>query len=224
MSATVASPDAALLQRVAERYAGASRWAQGYVRGKLRRDPSTAAVLSLARQRRFGAVLDLGCGRAQLGIALLESGLACSLHGMDRDAAKIAEARSAAHGLRASFEIADLAQAALPECDTLLIVDLLYLMSEPAQHALLARAVHAARRRLVVRAFDPEAGWRSACGLALESAARLLRGELRAGIIRPLPIASLRATLEAAGFATAAAPCWGTTPLPNTLLIAERGA
>ncbi len=224
MTALPAYAPEALLAGVAARYAGTSRWSRGYVRGKLRRDPATAAILGLARERSFGAVLDLGCGRAQLGVALLEAGLADTLHGMDRDGAKIAVARVAASGLPASFAVADLAEAALPRCDTLLMVDLLYQMPERAQHALLTRAAHAAGQRIVIRAFDPDAGWRSACGFAMERAGRLLRGDVRRSAVRPQPIAAIRATLEAAGFVTSAAPCWGATPLPNRLVIAERVA
>ncbi|MBW8270524.1 methyltransferase domain-containing protein [Caldovatus aquaticus] len=217
--------DAAALRRaVAARYAGASRWARGFVAGKLRADPVVAALLARGAARPFGHVLDLGCGRGQLGLALLQAGCATALLGLDRDRAKLAEARAAAADLPAAFAEADfLAPVALPECDTVLLVDVLYLLPEPAQQALLARAAAAARRRVLIRAFDPARGWRSAVGHAAEQLGRLLRGDLGRTAIAPLPVGVLAATLRAAGFARiAVAPCWGRTPLPNVLLDAER--
>ena len=72
----------------------------------------------------------------------------------------------------------------------------------------------------LVRAFDPDRGWRSAAGLAMEVLGRALRGDRNA--IRPLPLAAVAAPFEAAGFAVSVSPCWGNTPLPNVLLVAER--
>ncbi len=214
---------AALAAAVSVRYAGAPRFARGFVEGKLRHDPATPALLRLAARRPFGAVVDLGCGRGQLGLALLAAGLAERLTGLDRDGAKLAEATRAAAGLPARFEETDLAAPALslPDCDTLLMVDVLYQLPEPAQRPLLAAAARAARRRVLVRAFDPDRGWRSAAGLAMEVLGRAVRGDRNA--IRPLPLAALAAPLETAGFAVSVSPCWGNTPLPNVLLVAERG-
>ena len=215
---------AALAAAVSARYAGASRFARGFVDGKLRHDPATPALLRLAAREPFGAVVDLGCGRGQLGLALLAAGLADRLTGLDRDGAKLAEARLAAAGLPATFADVDLAapDPVLPGCDTLLMVDVLYQLPEAAQRPLLAAAARAARRRVLVRAFDPGRGWRSAAGYAMEVLGRAVRGDRNA--IRPLPPAAVAAPLEAAGFAVSVSPCWGNTPLPNVLLVAERAA
>jgi SAM-dependent methyltransferase len=212
----------ALAAAVSARYAGASRFARGFVGGKLRHDPATLALLRLAARRPFGDVVDLGCGRGQLGLALLAAGLAERLTGLDLDRAKLEEARRAAAGLPARFAEADLAVpgVALPECDTLLMVDVLYQMPEPTQRPLLTAAASAARRRVLVRAFDPDRGWRSAAGLAMEVLGRAVRGDRNA--IRPLPLAAVAAPFEAAGFAVSISPCWGNTPLPNVLVAAER--
>jgi SAM-dependent methyltransferase len=212
----------ALAAAVSARYAGASRFARGFVGGKLRHDPATLALLRLAARRPFGDVVDLGCGRGQLGLALLAAGLAERLTGLDLDRAKLEEARRAAAGLPARFAEADLAVpgVALPECDTLLMVDVLYQMPEPTQRPLLTAAASAARRRVLVRAFDPDRGWRSAAGLAMEVLGRAVRGDRNA--IRPLPLAAVAAPFEAAGFAVSISPCWGNTPLPNALVAVER--
>jgi len=217
VSASSAAP-AALLAEVSRRYAAASRFTRHYVRVKLRRDPATAAILGLAGAEGFGHVADLGCGRGQLALALLLGGAAARVTGLDGNAAHLAEARQAAAGLAARFAVADLLTAELPDCDTVLLVDVLYQLPEAAQMALLARAAAAARRRIVIRAFDPARGWRSRFGLVMEAAHWPLYGAR----IRPLPLGTLAAPLAEAGFQVTVRPCWSGTPLPNVLMLAER--
>ncbi len=212
-----------LAAQVAARYRGASRTARGFIAGKLRRDPAAAALLALGAARGFGDVLDLGCGRGQLGIALLLSGAAGSLHGIDIDARKIALAREAAQGLPARFDVADLAIAALPAADTVLLVDVLLQLPPAAQDALLTRIVAAAPSRILIRAFDPERGWRSAFGFGMERIRRRLGGDRGLdGMVAPRPIATLAGPLAAAGYTVTVEPCWTGTPLPNVLLVAQR--
>ncbi len=231
MSHAAAEPDLApLIDTVAGYYRGASRFAQGFVRGKLRTDPATAAVLGHAAATPFGQVADLGCGRGQLGLALLAARLAEQVTGLDLQAAKIADAARAAAVLHAQrggapvarYTVADLATAEVPPCDTVLLIDVLLQMPEAAQHTLLDRIIAAARRRVLVRAFDPDCGWRARLGFAMEWLGRAVR---RDGVeIAPLPLTVLAGRFEAAGFAVSVAPCWGWTPLPNVLLVAERPA
>ena len=211
----------ALIAAVAARYAGASRFTRGYVGSKLRRDPATGAILALAaRVGGLGEVADLGCGRGQLALALLLSGSASRVTGLDYEAGKVAEARTAAAGLPASFAEADLTTAAVPPCDTAMLVDVLYQLPEPSQVPLLDRMAAAARRRVVLRLFDPDRGWRSAFGMAMERAGRAIRRDGAA--VRPMPVPAVAARLEAAGFRCAVSPCWAGTPLPNVLLVVER--
>ncbi len=227
----MAAPDrlAAALDRVMARYAGASRFDRGFVRGKLRGDPAVAAILAHAAEGPFGQVVDLGCGRGQLGLLLLEAGGADSLVGLDRDAAKIARAIAAAEATNppapARFMVADLAIAAVPDCDTLLLVDVLLLMPEAVQDALLARIAAAVRRRILIRAFDPDRGWRSRFGRTVERL-RIALGADRAGGAgcHPRPVRAVVAPLRDAGFTVTVAPCWGAMPLPNVLITAERAA
>lgn len=205
---------------VVARYAASPRFARGYVAGKLRHDPASAAILQLGAERHLGSVVDLGCGRGQLGLALLLAGVATAVTGLERDPAKLLDATRAALGLPARFVRADLAVAEPPPGDTLLLIDVLYQLPEAAQHRLLHLAAAAARRRVLIRAFDPGLGWRSAVGLAMERAGRALRRDGAA--IRPLPLPEIAAPLRAAGFSVSVVPCWGRTPLPNVLVVAER--
>ena len=203
---------------VAARYDG--RATRGFVRGKLRGDPVVPALLAMPP---LGRVLDLGCGRGQLAIALLLGGVAEAATGMDIDARKIALARKAAQGLPAQYIAADLATAEIPPADTVLIIDVLLQMPPAAQDGLLARILAAAPARVVIRAFDPEAGWRSAFGFAMERVRRVLGGDLgRAGALEPRPLRGLAAPFAAAGYRVSVTPCWAGTPLPNVLLVAER--
>lgn len=207
-----------LADAIAARYRGPTT--RGFVRGKLRRDPVLPALLALPP---FGAVLDLGCGRGQLGLALLVAGHATTVTGLDLDAGKIARAAAAAGDLAARYRVADLVAAPLPPCDTALVIDVLVQMTPAAQDSLVARLVAAAPARIIIRAFDPDRGWRSAFGLAIDRLRRRLGGDLGlAGTVAPRPIAALRAPLDAAGYGVTVTPCWAGTPLPNVLLVAER--
>lgn len=217
-----ASALAGLNRRVAARYHACGRYTRGYVAWKMRLDPAHRAVLDRAAAEPFGRVLDLGCGRAQLGLALLEAGSASGLAGIDWDEGGLADARRAAAGLDATFDRADLrGAAALPACDTALIIDVLYQMPAAAQADLLRRAAAAARSRILARVFDPDRGWRSLVGWVAEGGI-WASGLYRRASVRPVPVRALTEVLEEAGFACEATPCWGGTPLPNVLLTARR--
>lgn len=207
-----------LAEAVAARHRG--RVTQGFVRGKLRADPVLPALLAMPP---LGDVLDLGCGRGQLGLALLLAGRAARVTGLDLDAGKIASATASAGELPARFAVADLAAVPIPPCDTLLLIDVLLQMPHHAQRALLARIVDAAPTRIVIRNFDTGRGWRSAVGFAMEHVRRRIGGDLgRHGAVAPLPMRDLAAMLEAAGYRVTATPCWAGTPLPNVLMLAQR--
>lgn len=202
------------------RYRACGRFTQGYVHWKLRLDPILPAVLDLARREDFGRVVDLACGRGQLGLALLEAGAARTLTGLDWDERLLADAGQAA-GADAAFRRADLRTADVPAGDTVLLIDILYLMPRELQLDLLRRAATAARERLVVRVFDPARGWRSAVGW-LSEAGIWLAGLYRRTGRQPLPLATLTGVLDEAGFTCTVEPCWGVMPLPNVLLVGRR--
>ena len=216
-----AALDAALIRATADRYAASGRYTRYFIAGKLRHDPASAAIFARAAPG-LGHVLDLGCGHGQLALALLLAGRATAVTGLDRAGPKIGDATRAAAGLPARLEAADIATATLPGCDTVLLVDVLYQMPPALQLDLLAQVAECARRRVFIRAFDPDAGWRSWMGFGLERAGRALRREGARAAIAPLPLATLSAPLAAAGFSVTIQPCWSGTPLPTVLLIAER--
>ncbi|WP_394837801.1 DUF2062 domain-containing protein [Pendulispora rubella] len=210
-----------VVDRVAERYARGRRFTRGYVTSKMTHDPVVRAVLDLAKAGGFGAVADVGCGRGQLGIALLESKGASSVGGVDWDAAKIAEATKASEGLAATFAVGDLREAPREACDTALLIDVLHYFTEEEQDALLTRVAGLARSRIVIRDLDPDRGWRSQVTRLQETITTGLRVNRGARLcIRPISAATR--VLEAHGFRTEITPCWQGTPFANVLLVATK--
>ncbi|HVB68967.1 MAG TPA: class I SAM-dependent methyltransferase [Acetobacteraceae bacterium] len=211
-----------LAAAVAARYAPCGRAARGYVAGKLRYDPVHRAVLTLAGGAAFGAVVDLGCGRGQLGVALLLAGRASSVLGIDLPGMRLGQAARAGGALGLSTMACDLAGiSAAPAADTVLLIDVLYQLPTASQLALLAAAAQAARALVLVRTLDPARGLRSRLTVGLEHAWRRVSAHAGA-MVNPRPLAELTGVLEAAGFAVTVAPCWQGTPFANVLLTARR--
>lgn len=207
--------------RIAARYAQNSRAMRGYVAGKLRSDPVASCVLEIGKGSPLGAVADVGCGRGQLGVLLLEAGVATSVAGWDWDEEKIAAATRAARGLDAHFEQGDVRTHAISECDTVLLVDVLHYLSPADQDALLARAAAAARTHIFVRELDPDRGWRSAVTRLQESITTGF-GYNKGEKLVFRTIAALTAPLVRAGWCTSVVPAWGSTPFSNVLVHAWR--
>lgn len=182
-------------------------------------DPVHAAVLALGEAAPFGTVIDFGCGRGQVAVALLEAGAADSVRAFDHDAGALAQLRLAAAGLPLEAEAADLARpVAVGMADTVLLIDVLYQLASAPQMDLLRRAAGLARRTVVIRATDPAAGWRSALSATLERVGRRVWptfGE-RAN---PLPVAHLVDALAGCGFAVSVTPCAQGTPLAGVLIV-----
>ncbi len=219
------APDAIdeAIERTARRYerVAKSRGTYYYVRGKLRGDPSTRAVAELAP---LGEVLDLGCGRGQLGALLLEAGAATRMDGCDWDADKVAVANRAIEGLQGTFSTGDVREACGNAADTVLLIDVLHYFDRATQDALLARAAERVRPggRLLVREADTGRGWRSTMTRLEEgffTAIRFNRGER---VLFRDVAGELVPQLESRGFACEVRPCWGGTPFSNVLLVATR--
>jgi len=210
------------LARTAERYRSCGRLAHGYVGSKLRRDPVHREVLRLAAAEGFGDVVDIGCGRGQLGIALLEAGAARSVIGLDCQAAQLGQCEQAASGLAFQSRLLDLADKfEIPAADTLLAVDVLYQLDDASQQRLLDAMARCAGQRVVLRLLDPACGLRSVLTLGLERLWR--RVSPHSGRwVNPWPVTRIASVFRAAGYHVAVAPCWRGTPFANVLLIARR--
>lgn len=235
--ALVHSPDqsrllarAAATMRLVARYERAKgltlfeqRSSYWYVRVKLGMDPVLAKIVDLAvAEGPYGDVLDIGCGRGQLGLLLAEAGLARSIHGIDWHESKVRIARAAAvdPAVPSSFEASDVRVAALPSADTILLIDLLHYLTPEEQDALLARAATSARRRILVRDVDPERGSSSALTRSWEWVTTFL-GWNRGARVSPRSFTELSSVLESHGFRVEREPCT-TRGLSNVLLVARR--
>ncbi len=217
------SPLDRAIERTARRYqrAAESRGTYFYVRGKLSGDPATRAVATLGP---LGSVLDLGCGRGQLAVLLLEAGVAFELRGVDWDAQKIALARRAGEGLAAVFEPGDAREVSGAPADTVLMIDVLHYFDRPVQDALLVRASGLVKPggRLVLRDADTGRGLRSLATRIQEGVGTRLRFNRGERVLFRDVEGELVPLLEARGFACEVRPCWGRTPFSNVLLVATR--
>jgi SAM-dependent methyltransferase len=210
-----------LFARVTRRYGPCSRFTRHYVRFKLRLDPVCREVVALAWRLPLGEVADVGCGRGQLGLALLEAALADCVVGIDSDEARLYDARRASAGLRFRGEVADARRCDVPPCDTVLLIDVLYQMETETQLLLLQRATTAARVCVILRAFDPARGWRSTVNWLSEAICYRLRLKRKARV-NPRPLPWLARILEQQGFAVEVRPCWRGTPFAGVLVVARR--
>ena len=210
---------AALFRRIARRYRDSGRFAHNYVAAKLRRDPVNRAILALAGKEALGDVVDLGCGRGQLGLVLLDAGLARSVVGLDCHAGHVQQGRRAAAGLAFSAIVQDLAACQdMPSATTVLLIDVLYQLEPRVQMVLLQAAVRASRQRIIIRTLDPALGLRSSLTIWLEKLMRRVSPHSGRHVV-VLPVSRIIQTLSEAGFATTVTPCWQGTPFANVLII-----
>lgn len=214
-----------VIAQTARRFALATerRSTYHYVVSKLRRDPFVRAISGLGP---LGDVLDIGCGRGQLDVFLLESGAARSIRGFDWDAEKVTLAQRAANGLEASFDVADAGTAKLEPADTVLLVDVLHYLDLKAQDDLLRAAAEMVRPggRLIVREATTNEGWRSFVTALVERISRLVRFNLGARIAMRDVRRDIVAMLEDKSMTCTVEPCWAGTPFSNVLLVASRPA
>lgn len=190
------------------------------MRGKLARDPLAPALLAAGGGEGLGDVVDLGCGRGPFAALLLASGRASKVLGLDRNARLLAQARRALAAYPFAAREADLATlAAVPACDTVLLLDVLYQLPAGAQLRLVTLAAAASRRRLLIRTPDPAPGWRARLTDTLERAARPFWPH-SGGCVEPLPPGLFAERLARCGFEVETAPCWAGTPFANVLLTA----
>ena len=210
-------PFEAAVQRTRARYATAPPAHRYYVAGKLGFDPVAKLLAELPGD--FGRVLDLGCGRGQLALLLLELGRAASVRGVDADAPKIDAARAA--GPEAEFCVADLSPSDVTAADTILLIDVLHYLPLAEQDALLLAAARALSPggRLLVRELDADPSAKSALTRLFEWLARktgLNHG--RATAYRSAT--SITTLLERAGLSCALQGASERTPFKNVLIVA----
>jgi SAM-dependent methyltransferase len=159
-----------------------SRWAWHWARGKLGRDPVFRGMLERGDLPAGARVVDIGCGQGLLA-SLLQ---ACeqqasagswpaswpvapsllSYHGIELMPKDVERGNTALAGVRARghvahIECADMRDAAIPDCDLVVILDVLHYIDHAAQDGVLLRVRDAlaqargGRGRLLLRVGDP---------------------------------------------------------------------
>jgi 2-polyprenyl-6-hydroxyphenyl methylase/3-demethylubiquinone-9 3-methyltransferase len=197
-----------------------------FVRGRL----ATAPLEALAERAVGARLLDVGCGHGVL-VALLAAGQpGRRVVGIDPDERKIEWARASV-GRLANVElrackIEDLAAERPGEFDTVLVADVLYLLSAAAWPPFLG-AAHALLRpggRLVLKEAEDDGSWRVKKALFQEQLmVRLLRRTHSSGAVGFAPRAVLEAAVREAGFTIdEIVPLARGYSTPHLLIVARR--
>jgi SAM-dependent methyltransferase len=187
-------------------------------------DPVCRALHELGAREPYGAVADVACGRGQLALLLVLGNVASSVVGFDWDEGKVASANEAAAGLAgARFERADVRTVAVPEADTVLLVDILHYLTREEQDDRLVRSARAARAagaRVIVRDVDPDRGASSLFTQGWEWVTTTL-GYNRGARVAPRSFAEIAEVLEAEGLVVSRELC-SARGMSNVLLVARR--
>jgi uncharacterized protein (DUF2062 family)/2-polyprenyl-3-methyl-5-hydroxy-6-metoxy-1,4-benzoquinol methylase len=218
------------MRRTVDRFRRCGPAVSLYVRSKLAYDPGPRMIATLTG---LGAVVDLGCGRGQLSVLLLELGCAERVRAIDWDAKKVEYGRVAAEkdqrmsartgALAIEFEAGDVREVELGDVDTVLLVDTLHYLTPADQDRLLDRVAACLRPggRVIVREADGSGGLRARATRALEILTTRLGYNLGDRVaIRP--ITDIARSMERSGLVCEALPASRGTPFANVLLVASR--
>ncbi|MDO8414400.1 MAG: methyltransferase domain-containing protein [Gallionellaceae bacterium] len=219
-------------------YAGASRHAWHFARGKLRHDPVFFYLLQHGLLPDKGKLLDLGCGQGILMALLLAAKqhylagpwspawptppMQLELHGIELRAAKV---HAAHHALQQSARIehGDIRQAELPACAVVVLLDVLFYLTEQEQNQLLQRiaAMLPPGGLLLLREADAGAGFLFFVTQWIERIAGIWHGRLWQKLYYR-DARTWLALLEQLNFTVEMQTMSGGTPFANILFVARR--
>jgi 2-polyprenyl-3-methyl-5-hydroxy-6-metoxy-1,4-benzoquinol methylase len=204
-----------------------NRWHHYYARSKLGSDPLYPGVVDALRDS-DAPVLDLGCGIGLLAHALRAAGLDLAYHGVDNDAAKIAQARRAARNAALSsvdFAVHDLAGGLPAHRGSVALLDVLQFVPLPAQDAILdaAIAMLVPGARLVIRTCLDDGSRRARTTRSIDTLSRALRW-MNAGPEHYPEADAMQAKFAAAGLRAEFTPLYGNTPFNNWRVVATQPA
>ena len=224
-------------------YRSAGRFAWHFARGKLARDPVFRSLLERGDLPAQARVLDIGCGQGLLAslLATIDSHakrghwpptwpaapVGARYHGIELMARDVARAEAALVALKPAprFVCADMCEAALPESDVVVILDVLHYVDHAAQDALLARVrdALAPRGRLLLRVGDAASRRGFVTSQWVDRVVTLTRGH-RVPPTFGRPLSGWVARLHSLGFRVQPVPMSAGTPFANVLLVAEFAA
>ncbi len=214
------TPAQDLVNSASEPYRACGRFAHGFSRGKLSRDPVFAAILSRGLLRDRARILDLGCGQGLLAAWLLAAGSRAQIRGIELEDRYVARAKRAL-GKYAQFEAGDLRRAEFGSVDGIVMLDVLHYIEYADHHQILERVRGAliAGGVLLLRVGDRGGGWGFRTGNWVDRMTLLMTGRG----LKPLHCRSVsewRALLSGIGFDIETVPMSGGTPFANVLMIA----
>lgn len=221
-------------------YRPAGRFAWHFAQGKLGRDPVFRALLERGDLRAAGQVVDIGCGQGLLASLLAAIDrmvgegawpsawpappVGCGYLGIELMQRDVQRAQAALAGLPSApqFRCADMREAPLPRCATVVILDVLHYVDHAAQEALLqrVRAALEPRGRLLLRIGDAAQPRGFRASQWVDRLVTWVRGH-RVPPTWGRSLAEWRALLERQGFVVQAVPMSAGTPFANVLLVAE---
>jgi len=205
----------------AERYSRIGRVARGIARGKMGGDPAYREVLPMLDGA--ASLLDVGCGEGYLLALAVAHRPGLALIGVDYDARRLDQARTALHDVPATWIAGDVREVDLPPADVVTCLDVLHYQPAADQDAILARLAGAVRPggRLVLREAVSDEGWRSAATVCSERLTLALGRHKGVGVhLRPR--AELEGAIAATGLTVAARSCSQGTPFANWLFVGTK--
>jgi 2-polyprenyl-3-methyl-5-hydroxy-6-metoxy-1,4-benzoquinol methylase len=177
---------------------------------------------------RVGRVLDLGCGHGLFSLFLAAAGPEREVVGVDIDADKLVSARQAADdaGLEVRFEEAPDGRVPAGPWDAITIVDVLYLLGEPAALDLVGRAAAEVGPGgvLAVKEMAVRPRWKYELARAQELVATRVLRITEGDEVAIVPPDDIAAAMAAAGLEVEHRRLDRHAPHPHLLLLGRRPA
>lgn len=234
-----------LVIRAAARFRPAGRGPYYFARGKLGGDPVFAALLRDGRIKDQARIVDIGCGLGILAALLVASERSdprsasdwpptwapppqrWTLRGFDLRSDAIAAGQRALADVRdrVTLSVDDVRQVMLPECDIVVMLDVLHYIDPVAQTRLLTNthAALAPAGTLLLRVGDAAPNWRFRFTSAVDWWVTFARQKSRPRFYCR-SLAEWTSLLEGIGYSVVAQPMSQGTPFANVLLVATRRA